>query len=319
MKKKIIDKVKNILLKNKKKVKIIGLFFLVIVAIAIFSFSSPGRNVSNFVAEKIYPNSIQDNSYQPKEIEKEFVSENYEKKAPDLVIGAMSDLHADARTFWMVNAFTKRMQVQEEKPDFIIEVGDFIENRDKGEGKQSREEGLFDWETADAGFMDYTPRYHVIGNHEMISLYKKDYEDLTGQKSYYSFMAKDYQIIVLDALYWLSTAEDVELGREKAGAYVGFIPDEEKKWLEKRLQENKQNIIFVHHPLYNLLNSIEIEKLLKKYNDKVVLIVNGHKHKARSLTFAGIDYVDMPSLELQKQYVIIKVKGKKSEVEFINL
>ena len=326
MKKKVIDKVKNIFLKNKKKVKIAGLVFLVIIAVVIFGFSFLGKNVSNFVAEKIYSNKVQKNPNISIAVDENFISDDSTNKKSDLVIGAMSDSHAEGKIYSMIAKFAKEVHIQEkgernpEKPDFIIELGDFIENRNiDGNGKQPRAEGIAEWKIADDSLLGFQPRYHVIGNHEMFSLYKKDYKELTGFDSYYSFVAKNYQIIVLDANYWFDTGEDVERGKEKLGAYEGFIPDKEKKWLEEKLQENNRNIIFVHHPLYGLFNSIEIEELLSKYKDRVVLIVSGHKHIARSSTFAGISYIDTPSLNIKKQYVIIKVKDNKSEVEFINL
>ncbi len=330
MKKKIIDKLKSLklknsksfILKNKKKLEIISLVVLIAIAIVIFSFGPLGKNVSNFVVEKICSKTeIQDGNAGANDIEEEeFVSDNYTKKDPDLTIGVMADSHVEGSKYWIINEFAKKMQIA--KPDFVIEVGDFIQNRNrKGKGmvQQPIEEGIADWKKADANLLGYMPRYHVIGNHEMFSLHKKDYENLIGSKSYYSFIVKNYQIIVLDAMYWSSTNEDVERGREKPGAYIGFIPQEEKKWLEEKLGESDRNIIFVHHPLYNILNSLDIEKLLTRYNDRIVLILSGHKHDSKSFTFAGIDYIDIPSLELQKQYLLVNVKGKKSEVEFLNL
>ncbi len=328
MKKKIIDKIKNLkiknfkefILKNRKKAKIILLILIIVIAlvVAIFSFS--------FNSKKTYPKQFQNNIDISSGMDEDFVSENMTRRRSDLVIGVMSDSHAEGNIYSMIAKFAKEVHIQEkgemnpEKPDFIIELGDFIENRNvDGNGKQPIAEGIAEWKRADESLLGFEPRYHVAGNHEMFSLRKKDYEKLIGSDSYYSFMTKNYQIIVLDANYWFPTGEDVERDREKPGAYAGFIPEKEKKWLEEKLQENSQNIIFVHHPLYGLLNSIEIEELLTKYKDKVILIASGHKHTAKSSTFAGIDYIDMPSLNIKKQYAIIKIKGQKSMTSFINL
>ncbi|KKP79688.1 MAG: hypothetical protein A2489_03065 [Candidatus Moranbacteria bacterium RIFOXYC12_FULL_36_13] len=324
MRKKIIDKIKKlkeIVLKNKKKLGIIVLIFLLAIAIAIFGFSSWGKNVSNFVVEKICSNTVvQNDDAGANDIkDEEFVSENYYKLKPDLVIGVMADSQAILNRFKLIGDFAKKMEEQETKPDFVIEAGDFIENRTKeGGGRQSREDGLADWKKAD-NLLKYIPRYHVIGNHEMLSFNKKDYKDLTGFDSYYSFMAKDYQIIILDAMYWQSSEKDVDPENQKPGAYVGYIPLKEKIWLEEKLRKSDRNIIFIHHPLYNVINALEIEKLLKKYQDNVILISNGHKNRARTFSFVGIHYADIPSLYHQKQYMIISVKNKIAEVEFLNL
>ncbi|PIP27952.1 MAG: hypothetical protein COX29_03570 [Candidatus Moranbacteria bacterium CG23_combo_of_CG06-09_8_20_14_all_35_22] len=329
MKKKIIDKIKSFkfknlkvfILKNKNFLEIILLVFAIAIAVGIFGFSSLGKNVSNFVVEKNCSNTVvQNDDAGANDIkDEEFVSENYYKLKPDLVISVMADSQAIFERFKLIGDFAKKMEEQETKPDFVIEAGDFIENRTKaGGGRQPREDGLADFKKADA-LLAYEPRYHVIGNHEMLSFNKKDYKDLTGFDSYYSFIAKGYQIIVLDAMYWQSSEKDVDPEKQKPGAYTGYIPSKEKIWLEERLKENDRNIIFIHHPIYNLTNSVEIEKLLKKYQDDVILISNGHKNRARTFTFAGTHYADIPSLYHQKQYMIISVKNKIAEVEFLNL
>ncbi len=242
-----------------------------------------------------------------------------EEPAPrnaDLVIGIMADSHATSKTFWLINSFAKRMQA--EKPDFIIEVGDFIENRAHYK-PIPRKDGLQEWRTADANLAGYSPRYHVVGNHEMISFGKDDYENLTGRNSYYFFYSNGYQIIVLDTLYTCSDYKDIEPENAMAGAYVGCIPKKEKDWLKSKLKSYDKNIIFSHHPLYNIVNSAEIGDLLNDYDDRVVLIVTGHKHIARKTKFKGISYIDMPSLELYKQYAIVEVNGKKATTHFLHL
>ncbi len=324
MRKKIFEEIKNFknfFLKNRKKTERTVLILLIAIAIAIFSFIFFGKNISNFVVEKICRNiATQNENENVNNIEdEEFVSENYYKEKPDLVIGVMADSQAIDNRFKLIGDFAKKMQEHETRPDFVIEVGDFIENRTKeGNGRQTREDGLADFKKANA-LLAYQPRYHVIGNHEMLSLNKKDYKDLTGFDSYYSFVVKGYQVIVLDALYWQGSEGDVDPEKQKPGAYTGYIPSKEKIWLEERLRESDRNIIFIHHPIYNLTNSVEIEKLLKKYQDDVILISNGHKNRARTFTFAGTHYADIPSLYHQKQYMIISVKNKIAEVEFLNL
>jgi len=346
---------------NKKLSKIAAILCSAVILAIILSFSAAGKNIISSALEKLglpvfseskkqivntqeidpvqneLPHAISQNTEEAKEDNTEdsgdeINQENYSDPADkvediparsaDLIIGVMADSQAEAKNYWLISEFAKKME-QVEKPDFVIEAGDFIENRDEnGEGKQPREEGLSDFRIADSCLYDNLgdiPSYHVIGNHEVLSLFKKDWKNLTGRNSYYSFTTGNYQIIALDAMYWPDSDKDVELNNEKPGAYVGYIPPKERDWLKSKLKEHRQNIIFVHHPLYNVLNSAEIEELLEKYNDHVILIANGHKNRARKLTFAGIDYIDLPSLEHQKQYAIIEVNGNKATVEFVNL
>lgn len=248
--------------------------------------------------------------------EEQIEEEQLVPRNADLVIGIMADSHANSKTFWLINSFAKRMQA--EKPDFIIEVGDFIENRIKY-NPQPRKDGLKDWRAANANLAGCSPRYHVVGNHEMISFDKDDYENLTGRNSYYYFYSNGYQIIVLDTLYTCSNDKDIEPGNEMAGAYVGCIPKKEKDWLESELKGYDKNIIFSHHPLYNIVNSAEIGDLLNEYDDRIVSIISGHKHIARKTKFKGINYIDMPSLELYKQYAVVEVNGDKATTHFLYL
>ncbi len=249
-------------------------------------------------------------------LEEQLEEEQLVPRNADLVIGIMADSHATSKTFWLINSFAKRMQL--EKPDFIIEVGDFIENRIKY-NPQPRKDGLKDWRAADSNLLGYSPRYHAVGNHEMISFGKEDWENLTGRNSYYYFYLNGYQIIVLDTNYTCSDGKDIEPGNAMAGAYAGCIPKKEKDWLKSKLKGYDKNIIFSHHPLYNIVNSDEIGDLLNDYDDKVVLIVTGHKHVARKTKFKGISYIDMPSLELYKQYAVVEVNGDKATTHFLYL
>lgn len=243
--------------------------------------------------------------------ENEFLEET-----ADLVVGVMADSHADAHNFWIIKEFAKKMLIA--KPDFIIEAGDFIENRMRYK-PIPKQNGLNDWRTADASLLKYEPRYHVVGNHEMISFGKRDYEKLINNSSYYSFIRSGYQFIVLDTLFNCVNGLAIESVNPMAGAYRGCISPIEKEWLETALSSHDKNIIFSHHPLYKIINNAEIGEILKKYSGKIILMANGHKHVPRKMKWLGIDCVDLPSIEIREQYTMIKLYGKKSQVEFLPL
>ncbi len=82
------------------------------------------------------------------------------------------------------------------------------------------------------------------------------------------------------------------------------------------MEDNDRNIIFVHHPLYNLTNKDEIEDVIKDNKKRIILIANGHKHPSslRTSTFGGVKNYEIPSLRFNNQYAIIRINGTSAAV-----
>ncbi|MCX6766054.1 MAG: metallophosphoesterase [Candidatus Moranbacteria bacterium] len=251
---------------------------------------------------------------QNKQDEQSTPSENPSRTA-DLIIGIMADAHSSPeKGFGSIFTFGQRMKAT--KPDFVVQLGDFIESR-IGYAPKKREPALADFRKANAN-LEYTPKYHVIGNHEMLSFNKKDFENLTGRNNYNSSVVNGYQIIILDSMYECDGGK-IESDDDKPGAYMGCLPEVELDWLAKKIKSSDRNIIFVHHPLYSIRGKEGVLEILEKYKDKILLIVSGHKHRARKSKLEGITYIDTPSLNFQRQYVIVEINGEKPSVSFRNL
>lgn len=251
-----------------------------------------------------------------------FFSENGFKKAGempeqiplwDIKIAMAADAHVGTE-FGYSNLKKFMEEIAREKPDLIINAGDLFESRIRYKRlpQKNAEKEL----AAALGIITKNyPVHHIIGNHEVFSLNKNDIKVFTGENSYYSFNFKGCNFIILDSNFTLN-GKDIGLENAVPGADKGFIPKEEKEWLENELKNNRQNIIFSHHPLYNLKNNPKLENILRIYNRKIIMTANGHKHQAEIRKFGNATNYDIPSLEYQEAYSVIEIYGMNEKVLF---
>lgn len=214
----------------------------------------------------------------------------------DVHLSLMHDAGDRLRTF--VDAMNA------EKPDFIIELGDFV-TPDK------KYNSYLDIWNSFAG-----EGYHVIGNHETDGGFtlQQVLEMHKMTNSYYSFKNKGFHFIVLD-------------GNDKkspdAKPYFRFIGPEQTKWLRADLSETKHPvIIFSHQELFNpepdenwgIENYREIQEILEEHNrinssNRVVACFNGHTHFDYAEEINGIWYITITSMSyhwLGDQYLNVR-------------
>jgi predicted phosphodiesterase len=275
--------------------------------------------------EELESENVEQNENQEAQDDKESAEESEEKNegeetqyqnTDDLVIGIMADAHySPEKCTWKVSSFIK--SVSYHKPNFIIQLGDMIDSRVDGD-RRSNKEGIEDFKKINAQYSGYSLRYHVLGNHDLLSISKKDYENLTGFDNYYSFKSGDYNIIVLDTNY---DADDDDIGpkHDDVAAYKGRLSDNEREWLKGKLKGHSKNIIFSHHPVYNLSNKDEVEDIIDKYDDNVVFLASGHQHRAGTQRVEDIKSYDIPSICYQSSYAIVRVNGSSSAASFLSI
>ncbi len=203
-----------------------------------------------------------------------------------LIFGVCSDLHGDIMpdTKERLNQFIDQMN--EEKPDFIVQLGDFFMPRPKNDL-----------------FLDIWNRFngdsfHVIGNHETDGECTRDevveYLDMPGR--YYSFKRKGFQFIVMDG--------NDSNPSGNAGYYARYIGEEQLNWLSNTLRKTKDRVvIFIHQSLINTHDGVEnrdeIRNFLETYNrsgGRVVAVFAGHSHFDKVVTHGGIHYIHINSM-----------------------
>lgn len=184
--------------------------------------------------------------------------------------------------------------------DFNIQLGDFCFPKKENKGF------LKIWETYKS------PKYHVLGNHDMDVSSKEETIDYWGMKSkYYSFDEKRYHFVVLDANYINQDGKYTDY--DHANFYIDsslrtWVDPEQLEWLTADLAATKKpTIIFSHqslvHDLWGVKNRTTIQKIFEASNKagtaKVIACFNGHNHIDTYRKINGIYYIDINSMSYQ--------------------
>ena len=227
--------------------------------------------------------------------------------------GLITDVHAHDTDSplegkWMTHtqerlaAFTSAMNAWQ--ADFVVELGDFLNGwivLGADPGDPARIPDVLAW--ADSLYAAFDgPRYHVIGNHDVYNLDKKQYRTILGiDRTFYSFDVGTVHFVVLDVQY----AEDgSDLAHTDTGV-AGFVPGPELDWLRADLAASgRPTIVFVHQMLDAYVeewgralvaNQPEIQAILASDGD-VIAVFQGHDHDNRHSVSGGIHYVTFEAL-----------------------
>jgi len=196
-------------------------------------------------------------------------------------LGLIADLHQD-----VMHDAPKRLAVfldamKMAKPDGVIQMGDFAIPKKENT------------HVIDAFNKSHPVSLHVIGNHDTDHGFSKQQcLDAWGMEAtYYSKVVKGIRLVVLD-------------GNEKGspthkGGYVSYIGKKQSTWLNQVLTDSKEPIIVIsHQPLAGagaVDNAKEIQQILTKSADKVMLSICGHMHINHLVEIEGIPYLNINS------------------------
>ena len=205
-----------------------------------------------------------------------------------------SDFHAPDIPDGVHRVATFIKAANDEKVDFIIELGDFCR-------LDSASQVYRDLWNSFPG-----DKYHVIGNHDMDRYTFEEYtQGMNMPARYYSFDQGDFHFIVLDGNNLFDGKKYTHYAR--ANYYVdakkrAHIDPEQMDWLKKDLAAtNKRCILFSHQSIEEALNNgAEVRKILEAENQragfkKVVMAFGGHNHSNYSKEINGITYVQINS------------------------
>ncbi|MGJ7033728.1 metallophosphoesterase [Niabella hirudinis] len=196
-------------------------------------------------------------------------------------IGIITDLHQDLipTGYERLSAFLADMK--KINPDALLQMGDFAYPGDKNEKVISAFKNA------------HSKTLHVIGNHDTDSGYTKqqciNYWGMPGR--YYAYQLKGICVLVLDG-------NDKGSPTRKSG-YPAYIGPEQMTWLKEQLETVKEPLLIVsHQPLAGagaVDNAVEIQALLEKHRNKILLAINGHTHIDAHYHINGIHYVHVNS------------------------
>lgn len=231
-----------------------------------------------------------------------------------LRIGIVTDIHAHdldspaegkVMTGYAERLFAFVTAMNAWPADLVIELGDFVNGwavLGVDPGDPYRIPQIL--EAAEAIYARFDgPRYHVLGNHDVFNLSKEEYlERVNITSTYYSFAARGYLFVVLDAQY-------DEEGDDHAHIYVGvrgFIPQPQLAWLAEILAAtDKPTIVCIHQRLDvdfdlfaggpEILNNKEVQAVLRD-SGVVIAVFQGHEHANAYSLIDGIHYITFAPL-----------------------
>jgi predicted MPP superfamily phosphohydrolase len=179
-------------------------------------------------------------------------------------------------------------QFERDQPDFIVELGDFIDAADTVKAEKGYLKRINKDFSALPG-----KKHYVLGNHCVSFLTKEEFLDGVGQqKSHYSFDVGGFHFVVLDSCF---RSDGKPYGRKNFQWTDANIPEEQIEWLRADLSECKGNaIVFAHQRLdvtnnHGVKNCKQVRKVLED-SGKVMAVFQGHSHKNDYKEIAGIHY-----------------------------
>jgi len=188
-----------------------------------------------------------------------------------------------------------------EKVDLLIELGDF-----KDQDRPPVEEKTLSYlEDVERVFQRFDgPTYHVLGNHDLDSISKKQFlariknANTDSNRSFYSFDLNALHCAVLDANFKTDGGDYDHGNFDWTDAN---IPSEELAWLERDLAQAPGSVIVFTHQLLDgagsvyINNAAEVRQILQT-SGKVLTVFQGHHHPGDYKNIAGIHYYTLKAL-----------------------
>lgn len=174
-----------------------------------------------------------------------------EQARPKIRVGIVTDLHhADkppngSRHYrdTLTKLAEAAKQFTEDKPDFVVELGDFIDAANSVEAEQGYLQQVSNVFNTIPG-----PKHYVLGNHCVDMLTKDEFLAGVGKKdSFYSFDAGGFHFVVLDACF---RSDGRPYGRKNSQWTDANIPPHELDWLQADLKATDKKVFaFAHQRL----------------------------------------------------------------------
>jgi len=215
---------------------------------------------------------------------------------PDVRFGLLTDVHYADRNPTGTRHYRESIakvreavgKFNEQKAALAFELGDFID----AAPDVKTETGFL--KTIDAEYAKFRgDRRHVLGNHCVFTLTKKEFLDTVGAKAaHYSLDHGGFHFIVLDACY---RGDGQPYGRKSFNWTDSNIPPAELAWLEADLRAtDKKCLAFIHQRLdvgghYGVKNAPAVRKVLED-SGKVLAVFQGHYHRNDHKQIGGIHY-----------------------------
>ena len=224
------------------------------------------------------------------------------KEAQNLRVGLITDLHyaekAPAGTRHYRETLGKlreaAKQFEQDRPAFIVELGDLIDAADSVEVEQSY------LKTINREFSTICKeRHYVLGNHCVDTLRKEEFlGGVEQEKSYYSFDRDGFHFVVLDSCF---RSDGQPYGRKNSEWTDTNIPAAELEWLEGDLKVNDKPVIVCAHQRLDVSNNHGVKnnadvRTIFESSSKVLAVFQGHSHQNDLTEIGGIHYCTLVAM-----------------------
>lgn len=225
-----------------------------------------------------------------------------DNEAPSMRVGLITDLHyadkAPAGTRHYRETLTKleeaARQFKQEKPTFLVELGDLIDAADSVDVEQKY------LKTINREFSAIGKnRHYVLGNHCVDTLKKEEFlGGVEQEKSYYSFDRGGFHFVVLDSCF---RSDGKPYGRKNFKWTDANIPAAEIEWLEADLKATDKNVVvFAHQRLdvsnnHGVKNNVDVRKVLEA-SGKILAVFQGHSHQNDLKEIGDIHYCTLVAM-----------------------
>lgn len=234
------------------------------------------------------------------------------KNKPMVKAGIITDMHHTTKADTLTRKYSAsqaKMEtfittMKQEEPDFIIELGDFVDTLAKNTDPA---QNLVEIENL---FTSFGPHYHVLGNHEFDNLTRAivlksiDNTGIPQGQTWYSWDNNGIHFVVLDSDYTQASPHrpyDMNIPEDTFWTWKDtFVPPQELEWLKKDLASTSlPTVVFTHQTLdrvddqdHNIKNASAVRKIMED-SGRVLAVFSGHDHAGGYANIKGIHYIVM--------------------------
>ena len=225
-----------------------------------------------------------------------------EERQPVVKFGLVTDLHYADKATGGTRHYRETLnklaeaaaQFERDKPQFLVELGDFIDAASSVEVEQNY------LRTINRDFSAISrDRHYILGNHCVDTLKKEEFlGEVEQEKSFYSFDRGGVHFVVLDSCF---RGDGEPYGRRNFTWTDANVPAAELEWLEADLKaSSRQVVVFAHKRLdvsnsHGVKNNGDVRKVLES-SGKVLAVFQWHSHQNALKTIGGIHYCTMVAM-----------------------